>query len=880
MNRLTVFGAKAVFQSATCSRGQRVWAARSARLKRAARLRQSGLALSEYFRLNQSTGRPFACVITLSITHAGYHTSGFDSMSLVPSATTIAVVWGVRRAFTVDAPVDAVRPTLASITTLVHTEVERILVASEPKASVPTVNESPTNSRVPWPFGPMRCGAGPAPTRDAGRKAVSTSTTADRVTMVVRRGRGYTTSLWQGGAVIRRHFFTYLALSTLAVAQPLLDLYGKNPTVFSAAKMSNLEVGVFLATVLLAPALVATGLDRVSRWFGPKVNESFRLWMIAGFSFLLGLAVARWLDVDTNVGSVAVAGVTSIVVVRLYDTKKVVRDWSRLLALMSVVVLVSAVVQLRPVLVESNGPSSDAVVANKNVSVFQIIFDEFPLYALLDADGNINAERFPGFAALAGESTWFRNAVAESNFTHQAVPALMASAVPQQSGGPFLAQYPKNIFTLFAGTTAVGGIEPVTSLCPKSVCGGADDSDGVLSLSRLKRFFRDASYVYAQRVLPPVLRSRVPSVEGAWGGFGAVANKFREQFDVGALSQIDAMSQGVEAFVNDSSARVQVTHVLTPHAPWRVTPDLRVAPLSKSIGTSNPETEDGVRDTYQTFLYQLAATDRALAGVVADLKQAGRWDNTMFVVSADHGISFLPTLPQRHTDFTDMDQANDIYRVPLMVKFPGQTEGGVSDCAVTNLDVLPTIIETTGTTSSWKWAGESFASRCPTGRTRTVVSATGETAGFPGGFAEARARAAHYATVVTNAGDIRRVAAVGASAPMIGRPVTAAVVSEAVSSWTLSQKKMFSNVSADRGARVPSLVTGGITLTSPLEPGTEGIIAVDGIAAGVIGELSGSRDAVTYTAILDYSLLTGGRHTVELFLRSPDGTVTRVGPPA
>lgn len=695
-----------------------------------------------------------------------------------------------------------------------------------------------------------------------------------------RRGRGDTTSLWQGGAVIRRHFLTYLALSTMAVAQPLLDLYGKNPTVFSAAKMSGLEVAIFLAVVMLLPATAATALDRASRWFGPKVNESFRLWTVAGFSFLFGLAVARWLDVNTNVGSVAVATASAVVITRLYDTRKVVRDWSRLLAWVSLVVLVGAVIQLRPVLVGSDGPTSDAVVTKENVSVFQVIFDEFPLYALLDAEGNINDERFPGFAALARESTWFRNAVAESNFTHQAVPALMASAVPQQSGGPFLAQYPKNIFTLFAGRMSVGGIEPVTSLCPKNLCGGADDSAGLFSVSRLRNFFRDAGYVYAQRVLPPVLRSRVPSVEGAWGGFGAVANKFREQFDVGALSQIDALATGVSSFVDDSGQRVQVTHVLTPHAPWRVTPDLRVAPLSKSITTANPESEDGVRDTYQTFLYQLAATDRAIADAVSALKKAGRWDDTMFIVSADHGISFLPTLPQRHTDFVDMDQAADIYRVPLMVKFPGQRDGQVSDCAVTNLDVLPTIVETTGTESSWEWAGESFATSCPKGRERTVVSATGETARFPGGFAEARARAAHYATVVSNSGGIRRVAAVGASAGLIGRAISSETPDAVVTGWTVAQRKMFAKVSGERGARVPSMVTGGITLSSPLPVGTEGIIAVDGIAAGVIGELSGARDAVEYTAVLDYALLGAGTHSVELFVRSPDGVVTRVGAPS
>ena len=678
---------------------------------------------------------------------------------------------------------------------------------------------------------------------------------------------------------MRRHFLTYLALSTMAVAQPVLDLYGKNPTIFSASKMSTLEAGFFVLAVLLGPAVGATVLDRATRWFGPKVNESMRLWLVSGFSFLLGLAIARWINVDGNIGSMAIGVLVAAILPRLYDTQKVIREWSRWLSVLSLAVLANAVLQLQPVLLMTNGPQSDAVIANADISVFHVVFDEFPLYALLAEDGTINAERFPGFAQLATESTWFRNAVAESNFTHQAVPALLASAVPEQSGGPFLAQYPKNIFTVFAGKTAVGGIEPVTSLCPPDVCGGSTGSRGTFSVSRVKSFFRDASYVYGHRVLPPFLRSHVPSIEGAWGGFGAVADKFKEQFGVGALSQVDALAQGVKAMVDDPSPRVQVTHVLLPHAPWRITPDLRVAPLSKSISTANPESEDGVRDTYQTFLYQLAGADRAISDAIASLKQAGRWDNTLFIASADHGISFLPTLPQRHTDFTDMDQANDIYRVPLLVKFPKQTSGSVSDCAVTNLDVLPTILDVTGTSTSWKFAGTSFANECPASRERRVVAATGESQVFSGGFSEAQARARHYADVVSNVGGIRRVAAVGASALLIGQPIGTAESNSSIASWTLAQKKMFTKVSDTRGSRVPSLITGTVTLSGPTDVGTEGIVVVNGVAAGVIGELSGARDVVEYTAILDYSLLTDGAHTVELYVRAPDGTLTKVGAP-
>jgi hypothetical protein len=688
-----------------------------------------------------------------------------------------------------------------------------------------------------------------------------------------------TAPLWQGKRVMRRHFLTYLSLSTMAIAQPILDLYGKNPTVFSAAKLSSFEVALFVAIIVLLPALLATGFDRLTRFFGPKVNESARLWMIAGFSFLLGIAVARWISVDGNVGAFGLGFAFAAVLPIAYDKRKAVREWSRWLSVLAVAVAVSAVLQLQPILFQTDGPASDAVVGNKDVSVLNIVFDEFPLYSLLSEDGTINAERYPGFAALANESTWYRNNVAESNFTHQAVPAVLASAIPQQEGGPFLTQYPKNIFTLYAGKTSVGGIEPVTSLCPKSVCKGPDEITALFEFSRFKTFMRDAAYVYGQRVLPPLLRRYVPSIEGTWGGFGAVANKFKEQFDLGALSQVDAIANGTQALVEDSEQRVQVVHALVPHAPWRITPDNRVAPLSSAISTSNPDSEDGVRDTYQTFLYQVAAADNVIVDVMSRLKKSGKWDNTMLVVTADHGISFVPTLPQRHTDFTEKETVGDIYRIPTFIKYPKQTMGIISDCAMSNLDLLPTIVETMGTKTSWTFGGRSVAKSCPSNRVREVVSATGETTVLSGGFEEVRDRLAYYSGMVSTTGPIRRVAAIGASADLIGRPISADVIDPAVGAWTVNQKRSFKNVADQRGAKVPSLITGTIRLTAPIDIGTEGIIAIDGVAAGVIGELSGARDVVSYTAILDYTLLTPGDHTVELFVRAADGVITKVGSP-
>lgn len=661
----------------------------------------------------------------------------------------------------------------------------------------------------------------------------------------------------------------------MAISQPILDLYGRNVTVFSAAKLSTLEIAGFIVLVSIVPAVAAAVIDRFTRQLGAKVNESARLVLLGVFSLLLGLAVARWVGLDSDVGSGALAVGFAIAVPWAFDRSRPVREWSRWLAVLSVAVVGNAVVQMQPVLVGTEGATTDAVVAAPSVSVLHVVFDEFPLYALLDDRGSINAERFPGFAALAAASTWYHDTVAASNFTHQAVPALLASVEPAEEGGPFLAEYPRNIFTLFRGRVDVRGVEPVTSLCPESLCRPAAAVNGSLDARRFLRFIRDASFVYGQRVLPPSARKTIPSTDGAWGGFNAVADKFKEQFDGSALPQLEALERAVDAHVRDSEPRVSVVHVLAPHAPWRLTPDRRVTPQSREIGIKNPSDVDGVRDTYQAFLHQLGALDAAVAEMVESLKSSSRWDETLLVVSADHGISFVPGMPQRHTDFADLGQSDDIFRVPLFVKYPNQRAGSVSDCPVSNLDVLPTIVEATGTTTSWTFAGSSLAAGCPGGRERKVRSATGETAVLSEDFEAVRARAEYYAGLVANEGPISRVAAVGRSAPLVGTTLEVAAIDDSIASWSIDQIDGFRSVAGIAGTSVPAQVSGKVTLAASLPRGTEGIVTVDGVAAGVVGELDGASGEVKFTAILDPALIGAGDHDVGLVVRRPDGALSR-----
>lgn len=677
---------------------------------------------------------------------------------------------------------------------------------------------------------------------------------------------------------MRKHFLTYLALSAVAVAQPVFDLYGKNLTVFSAAKLSSAEVALFLVVLLLGPALFATAVDAFTRLFGPRVNEATRLVLLGGYSGLLGLAVARWAHVSNDAAYAAVAVLFAVAGPWAFDRSRPVREWSRWLAVVALVIGATTFMQVKPLVLTMAGSEPDAKVA-RPTNVFMVVLDEFPLYALLRSDGTINAERYPGFAELAAGSTWYRNNIAVSNFTHQAVPAILASQAPKVNGGPFLYSYPHNVFTLYKGSVNVQGREPVTSLCPAEECGGVAEMADGFDISRFVTFMKDAAIVYGQRVLPPVLRKRLPAVDQGWGGFAAVRDRFLAETHADVFGEQNAAISASEQFAAAKETTVGVVHALMPHAPWRLTPDERVAPLSPEISTQNPEDEDGTRDTYQTFLHQVGATDVAIQRIIANLKASGKWDGTMVVLTADHGISFLPTMPQRHTDFADMGQADDVFRVPTFVKYPGQKDAVVSDCLTSNLDLLPTINDVMGTTTSWTFSGNSLKDGCPDRKKVVVHSVTGQRGVFTQGFSAVRARVDYYDGIVPADGPWIRVAAVGNSASMVGREVSSSVGEAGVESWLLKQAQMFRDVHTGKGSMIPATVTGTVRLVGATAPGTEGLIAVDGVVAGVIGELSAQEGSVKFTAVLDHTLLTAGAHTVELYIRKADGSVTRVGPP-
>lgn len=111
----------------------------------------------------------------------------------------------------------------------------------------------------------------------------------------------------------------------------------------------------------------------------------------------------------------------------------------------------------------------------------------------------------------------------------------------------------------------------------------------------------------------------------------------------------------------------------------------------RAVQETNVQAFAEMLDDYNE-LYDAAVrvADARLGSVIATLKQRGEWDNTLFILLADHGEELHDHGGWSH----DQSVYEELVRVPLIVKFPQNAYAGtrVSD-VVSLVDVLPTILD-------------------------------------------------------------------------------------------------------------------------------------------------------------------------------------------
>ena len=294
---------------------------------------------------------------------------------------------------------------------------------------------------------------------------------------------------------------------------PVLDLFGRNPTFFVAGGYGRRQIVAFALVVAFVPALVAFVASAVPGLVDRRVGRWMHGGAVAGFAGLFGLVMCRSVGVDGLVPALAVAVVMAVAVAAAEWRVRWARRFLSYLAVGNVVFVVLFLLTSPSAELLTGVSHADAGTVRippLEGPVVVVVLDEFPLTSLLRADGSINEVRYPNLAALARETTWFRNAASESAKTDESVPTILTGRLDGKL--PILRDHPRNLFTLLGARYPVNRYELVTDLCPPELCARPGQP--------LRQALDDAWVVYRHRVLPTELRDGLPGIDHSWGNFG------------------------------------------------------------------------------------------------------------------------------------------------------------------------------------------------------------------------------------------------------------------------------------------------------------------------------------------------------------------------
>ncbi len=184
---------------------------------------------------------------------------------------------------------------------------------------------------------------------------------------------------------------------------------------------------------------------------------------------------------------------------------------------------------------------------------------------------------------------------------------------------------------------------------------------------------------------------------------GARFNRFSQEATQAADAEsaktelLDEVRQNFDAFLadrkNDSQPFFYWFNPTNTHRPWErgsgkalwgIDPD-KLRGLLPAFLPDEPE----IREDFADYLGEAMAFDAAVGVLLAELERRGLLDDTLVVVSGDHGA---PGFPRGKTNLYDFGT-----RVPLLMRLPGKIEAGRQiEAPVSLLDLAPTFLRAAG----------------------------------------------------------------------------------------------------------------------------------------------------------------------------------------
>ena len=638
-----------------------------------------------------------------------------------------------------------------------------------------------------------------------------------------------------------------------AVAQPLFDLLARQAEFFVFQNATRPDI---IALVVILSVLLPLGLIGVEGLIS-LVSRRLRRWV---HNALLTLGVALTIlpalhQIDAVQGIFLVYGafVLGAYVALFYAFFSPVRQFFSLLS-PAVLIFPGLFVFASPVFrivfsADVSLPVERVHIPNPPPVVF-IILDEFSTTSLLNEHQQIDAARYPNFAALAQNATWFRNTTTVSDTTYHAVPAILTGNYPEPDRLPHAFDYPHNLFTLLAGTYDLNTSGVLTHLCPASLCPQVREP----VLHRLWILLSDLAVVYLDILLPQDLRI----------GLSLITHQ-----QVAGLDFIRTIQ------VTDQP-RLYFLHLLLPHSPYTYLPSAKSYSHDEGmpglLGTNLsdwryvPDTWN-VLQLHQRYLLQVGFVDAWLGRLLDHLRTIGLYDQALLVLTADHGVSFRPgDFFRRATPST----FQDIMPVPLFIKAPSQAHGRIDDRPTETVDILPSVADMIGVKLPWTVDGHSVFGPPPDRALQIYRYPDHKRAVFTG-LAEARERAVARQHRLFGSGpffpDLFRL---GPHPALLGKRLDeGASIGETSVQITIDRPNSFTNVDLEANF-IPAHITGQVTPALLNDRPVSLAVAVNGRIQAVTRPWSvpvEGRQGV-WSAIVPETAFQTGQNTVEVFVVS------------
>ncbi|MDX1382168.1 MAG: sulfatase-like hydrolase/transferase [Thermoanaerobaculia bacterium] len=677
------------------------------------------------------------------------------------------------------------------------------------------------------------------------------------------------------------------ALYGFAVVQPLLDLVAANTPFLLYQSADGLDVVLVVLVVSLGGAVaIALAQAAVRRGLGDAIGatvEAATAGLFGGVFLLQILARSGWSAVV--VVSLAAAAVPLLAWLVL---KERVQLYLRFLALGLPVFVVAFFLHadVRGFFATGSTEVEAPAVADP-FPVVCLVFDEFPLFSLLDDRLEIDARAFPGFAELARRATWYRNGTTVWERTEESLSSMLSGRVAAVGVAPTIANYPRNLFTLLSASHELRVIETLTRLAPPD---RDYQPERAPRRRRVAQLLADMTIVLLHTVSPEEWRYLLPSIEGTWGNFWQLRlpddegvkrlpRQERAPMPADERHRADRFRSFLAAVEPTERPGLYFFHSMLPHTPYYYFPSGKVY-KGEPFLTGDPR-EAWARYpwfnliTLQRHLLQVGFADRLVGELIARLEETGLWDRSLVVVVGDHGSSHWPQGSRRLP--AAMPHPEDVLRVPLFVKYPGQVAGEIDDRNARTVDILATVADVAGVAMAGGLDGRSL--RHPDGGPpgpKVLRDRFGAALEFSAPFSPDRATVDRKLEAFDWSGGLESLLAIGPYRELMGRPLSElAIERSSALKWRLDQETWLADYDPS-WPYVPAELTGTLSLEGAGSLEVHLAAAVNGRIAGFAHSRLSPTGVGLFSALVMEAALAAGTNDVELLVVGGDSAAPRL----